>query len=221
MSGHLQIGRRIAALRETHGDSLRAAAERTGVSHTTIARLERGETSTSLHRTLRKIAAGYGVTIEYLLTQRDPCQEFRKALSVLPPEERSRLYFTSRLHRTQMLLRFLIAHFPQEFPCKWLAESLGMSCAELEQFLATEEESAIPAPVLDHTAEVLSRLTGVPTHWFSWGHIGGEPGGSVPPETFAEFVAQMKRAKEAGIRPEVLDRVIDMLILKYKEPAPH
>lgn len=221
MSGHSQIGRRIAALRATHGDSLRAAAERTGVSHTTIARLERGEAATSLHRTLRKIAEGYGVTIEYLLTQRDPYQEFRKALSNLPTEERSRLYFTSRLHRTQVLLRFLIAHFPKEFPLGWLTEALGMTSAELEQFLAAEEESAVPAQVVDHAAEVLSRLTGVPHHWFNWGYIGGETAGSVPPETFADYIAQMKRAKEAGIRPEVLDRVIDMLILKYREPAPH
>jgi len=221
MSGHLQIGRRIAALRATHGDSLRAAAERTGVSHTTIARLERGEAASSLYRTLRRIAEGYGVTIEYLLTQRDPYQEFQKALSGLPAEERSCLYFTSRLHRTQMLARFLIAHFPQEFPRGWLAEALGMTSAELERFLAEEEESAVPGPVLDHAAEVLSRLTGVPMHWFTWGFIGGETAGSVPPETFAEFIAQMKRAREAGIRPEVLDRVIDMLILKYREPAPH
>jgi transcriptional regulator with XRE-family HTH domain len=63
----VQIGRRVAALRAGYGESLREAAVRTGVSHTTIARIENGKISRSMHCTLCKIAAGYHVSAEYLL----------------------------------------------------------------------------------------------------------------------------------------------------------
>jgi len=67
----MNVARRVARLRITHGESLREAARRTGVSHTTIARIEKGEVTGSYHETLQKIAAGYGTTLEYLLTGQD------------------------------------------------------------------------------------------------------------------------------------------------------
>lgn len=71
----MYIGRRVGMLREAHGESLREAAVRTGVSHTTIARIEKGEVVNSFQNTLFKIARGYGVSMEYLLTGRDPSRD--------------------------------------------------------------------------------------------------------------------------------------------------
>lgn len=71
-----RLGERLAKIRVAHGDSLRDAALRTGVSHTTLARLERGEIHHSSPRTLQKIADGYRISIEYLLTGREPSTEF-------------------------------------------------------------------------------------------------------------------------------------------------
>lgn len=55
---------RLERLRTAHGESVRQAAERCGISHPTWSRLERGE-SEGDDETLAKIAAGYGVTAEY------------------------------------------------------------------------------------------------------------------------------------------------------------
>lgn len=63
----MSVGRRVYLLRSAHQESLREAAIRTGVSHTTIARIEKGVITSSFHYTLDKIAAGYGVPVEYLL----------------------------------------------------------------------------------------------------------------------------------------------------------
>lgn len=80
----MNVARRVARLRITHGESLREAARRTGVSHTTILRIEKGEVTGSFHETLQKIAAGYGTTLEYLLTGQDAT---RSAAAPLPPVE--------------------------------------------------------------------------------------------------------------------------------------
>lgn len=64
----MSVGRRLARLRAAHGESLREAARRTGISHTTIARIEKGEVTGSFHHTLQQIAQGYGVPFQYLLS---------------------------------------------------------------------------------------------------------------------------------------------------------
>lgn len=220
MSGRIHVGRRIAALRATHGDSLRAAAERTGISHTTIGRIENGQATASFHSTLRKIAEGYGVTIEYLMTRRDPCRDFLLALRCLSPEERSRLYFTSALHRTRLLLQFLITEYPEEFPLQRMAEGLGMDPRDLERLLDQGEDSGLPDQVISRIGDDLARLTGISPHWFRSGYMVEDLAGTVSPESFTAFVSLMKKAMESGVRPEVLEMAIDMLILKYREAAP-
>ncbi len=217
MSGRIHIGRRIAAIRAAHGDSLRQASIRTGVSHTTIARIEHGQATTSLHSTLRKIAEGYGVTIEYLMTGRDPRQDFEQSIRRLPPHERSRLYFTSALNRTRMVLQFLIAEYPQEFPLERLAQTLGIEVATIQGLLDEGEASRLPDGVIRRMGEDLSRLTGISRHWFRSGYMGADQAEGVPAETFAAYISLMKKAATAGVRPDVLEMAIDLLIMKHRE----
>ncbi|MFZ5825141.1 MAG: helix-turn-helix domain-containing protein [Bacillota bacterium] len=219
MKGRFHIGRRIAALRMGHGDSLRQAASRTGVSHTTIARIENGHATTSFHGTLRKIAEGYGVTIEYLLTGRDPRQDFEMSLRRLSPEERSRLYFASTISRTRMVLQFLLAEYPQEFPLEKLAEGLSVEPRVLQTLLEKGEACSIPEAEIQRMGDDLNRLTGISRHWFRSGYTGSELADSVPPERFDLYLRLMKKAAQAGIKPDVLEMAIDLLIMKHKEVA--
>lgn len=217
MNGRIHVGRRIAALRAAHGDSLRQAALRTGVSHTTISRIENGQAMTSFHSTLRRIAEGYGITIEYLMTGRDPRQDFETSLRRLPPEERSRVYFTSTLSRTRMVLQFLVAEYPQEFPLEKLAMALSVEPATIQQLLDEGEASRLPELVLRRMGDDLARLTGISRHWFRAGYIGSEQADSVAPEVFGAYVQLMKKAAQAGVKPDMLEMAIDLLILKHKE----
>lgn len=219
MRGRIHVGRRVAALRVAHGDSLRQAAFRTGVSHTTIGRIENGQATSSFHGTLRKIAEGYGVTIEYLLTGRDPRQDFEISLRRLPPEERSRLYFASSLSRTRMVIQFLIAEYPQEFPLEKLAGAMGVEQEQLHLMLEHGEESHLPEAVIHQMGDNLSRVTGISRHWFHSGYIGSEHADSVPPETFDAYIDLMKKAAKAGVKPDVLEMAIDLLIMRHKEAA--
>lgn len=211
------IGRRVAKLRSAHGESLREAAVRTGVSHTTIARIEKGEVTGSFHSTLRRIAEGYGVKMEYLLTGRDPRQDFELSLRRLSPEERSRLYFVSDRTRIKMVLDFLIAEYPSEFSMDQLAHTVGYDGASFQQLLDNWNSQVLPEDVNLRIAEALSRMTGISLHWFRWGALGGEQPDQVPPETIGAYINLIKKAARAGIQPQVLDMAIDLLIMKTRE----
>jgi transcriptional regulator with XRE-family HTH domain len=64
--GALAVGRRVKALREAMGFSLRDLAERSGVSAPMLSQVERGETSPTL-AVAEKIAAGLELTLSQLL----------------------------------------------------------------------------------------------------------------------------------------------------------
>lgn len=208
MNGPLLTGRRVAALRKAHGESLREAAVRTGVSHTTIARIEGGQATGSLHSTLRKIAAGYGVTVEYLLTGRDPRQEFELSVRRLPAAEQGRLLLTSPLSRIRMLLRFLLAEYPVEFPPEKVADALNLTPLALVALL---EGRAVPAPQEElELGERLARLSGLSPHWFRLGLLEGGSDGEGP--KLAAHLAAMRKAVLAGVSPEALERALELLI---------
>lgn len=211
------IGRRVAKLRSAHGESLREAAVRTGVSHTTIARIEKGEVTGSFHSTLRRIAEGYGVKMEYLLTGRDPRQDFELSLRRLSPEERSRLYFVSDRTRIKMVLDFLIAEYPSEFSIDQLAQTVGYDGASFQRLLDNWNSQVLPEDVNLRIAQALSRMTGISLHWFRWGALGGEQPDQLPPETIGAYVNLIRKAARAGIQPQVLDMAIDLLIMKTRE----
>lgn len=214
----MHVGRRVAKLRAAHGESLRDAAYRTGVSHTTIARIEKGEVISSFHSTLRKIAEGYGVRTEFLLTGRDPRQDFEQVIRRLPPEERSQLYFASVRTRVKMVLDFLMAEYPNEFSFDQMTDALGSDGPTLQEVLDHWHSEQLPEEMNLRLGEALSRITGISQHWFRWGVSGSGDGVEIlPREMLQAYVNLMKKAAQAGVQPQMLDMAIDLLIMKNKE----
>lgn len=214
------IGRRVAKLRAAHGESLRDAAIRTGVSHTTIARIEKGEVTGSFHSTLRKIAEGYGVRTEFLLTGRDPRQDFEQAVRRLPAEERSQLYFAPVRTRVKMVLDFLMAEYPNEFEFEQLALATGGEGHTFQELLGLWQSDQLSEEMNLKLAETLSRVTGISQHWFRWGVTGSTDGVEIlPKEMLTAYVNLIKKAAQAGVQPQMLDMAIDLLIMKNKESA--
>jgi transcriptional regulator with XRE-family HTH domain len=211
------VGRRVAKLRAAHGESLREAAVRTGVSHTTIARIEKGEVTGSFHSTLRKIADGYGVRMEFLLTGRDPRQDFEFSIRRLPTEDRSKLYFVSPRTRTKMVLDFLVAEYGNEFSLQQIAEVAGIDGRTFQEVLHHWHPEEMSEETYLRIAEALSRMTGISPHWFHWGTLGQDNPESLPTEMISQYVNLMKKAAQHGINPDVLDMAIDLLIMRNKE----
>jgi len=216
----LNVGRRVGKLREAHGESLRAAAIRTGVSHTTIARIEKGDVVGSFQSTLRKIADGYGVRVEFLLGGRDPRRDFDFILHQLSPEERSRLHFLPPRVRIQMVLRFMLTEYPDELSLDRLAASSGIP-KEMLAALVTETASTGLARQLEvQLAKTLEQMTGIPQHWFVRGAGGAEDSDMMSAEMVSAFASLMKKAATANINPSILDMVIELLIMKSETKRP-
>lgn len=212
----MQIGRRVAKLRESHGESLREAAVRTGVSHTTIARIEKGEVVASFQSTLRKIAEGYGVRVEFLLAGKDPRQGFAFSLSRLSQEERSRLNFVPARTRIRMVLQFLLREYPSEFSLQQFAASAAMDLQQLQSLHQGEAVTMTEAEDI-RLAEALSRIIGIPNHWFRFGTMGDLGQEPLPPATVSAFVNLMKKAAAGGVKPEILEMAIELLIMENRE----
>lgn len=205
----VHVGRRIAKLRAAFGESLRDAAVRTGVSHTTIARIEKGEVTGSFHSTLRKIAEGYGVRVEFLLTGRDPRRDFDQFLRHLPAEEQGRLYFMSMEARIRLVLNFLATEYPDELAGSPLTDSWGWAGT------TPKLEDCSPAQ-LQQLAGHLSRVTGIAEQWFYSG-AGDDPDTpDLPMETLSAYVQVMRKAAQASVHPEMLEMAIDLLIMKHQ-----
>lgn len=213
----MQVGKRVAKLRSAHGESLREAATRTGVSHTTIARIEKGEVTGSFHSTLQKIAEGYGVKMEFLLTGRDPRQDFEFSVRQLSPEERSKLYFVSPRARTKMVLDFLTTEYAHEFSLARIAEQAGLDRLAFQDMLRQWYASEIPDEQYLRVAQALSRMTGISQHWFHSGTLAAEGDGApVQGEVADSYANLIRKAAEAGIPPHVLNMAIDLLIMRQE-----
>lgn len=211
------VGQRVAKLRAAYGESLREAAVRTGVSHTTIARIEKGEVTGSFHSTLRKIAEGYGVRVEFLLTGKDPRQDFEHTVRRLPPEERSKLYFVSPRVRTRMVLDFITSEYGDEFSVAMIARQAGLDGENFRDLLDAWEATEMPEDAYLRVAESLSRLTGISPQWFRWGSLDEEMPAAMGDKTVSAYVQLMKKAASNGIQPDVLDMAIELLIMKNRE----
>jgi transcriptional regulator with XRE-family HTH domain len=208
------VGRRVAMLRTAHEESLREAAIRTGVSHTTIARIEQGAVTGSFHKTLQKIAQGYGVKIELLLTGRDPARDFKAHLQHLRAEDRYALYFISSLERTKMVLDFMLIEYGNEFSQEQLAHAIGIDETMLEQIARSHTPVGIPDAIVERFGEAIARTTGIPLTWFTYGSLGDRQMDPLPDKMVSDYVTLIKKAAKANIQPQMLERAIDLLITK-------
>lgn len=214
----MQIGRRVAKLRAAHGESLREAALRTGVSHTTIARIEKGEVTGSFHSTLKKVADGYGVRVEYLLTGRDPRQSFEEALQRLSSGERSRLYFLTPQARTQMVLDFLATEFAHDISWERVIRNAGLAHSDGPSLLQHWQANRLTEEEQLRLAQSLSKLTGIPLTWFNAGVMQDEA--SMPEEWAPAYMALIRRAAAAQVPPHMLAIALDLIMMKRAEAAP-
>lgn len=157
--------------------------------------------------------------MEFLLTGRDPRQDFEQAVRKLSPEERSKLYFLSARTRITMVLDFLMAEYPSEFSMEQVARAAGMDDPTFQTMLEQWQAASLPDEAEQKLAEALSRVTGISPHWFKCGAIGTEQIDSIPKERISAYVHLMKKAARAGIAPQMLEMAIDLLIMKEKEAA--
>jgi transcriptional regulator with XRE-family HTH domain len=213
----VSVGKRVARLRLSRGDSLRDAAARTGVSHTTIARIEKGEVMGSLDSTLRSIALGYGVPVEFLLGEQEPWADFQRILATLRPEQRAQLMLAPRLQRIRMVVDFLAFSHPGTFSLEKLAEASRLSATQLREFLATDSDT--DDRPFAKVAAGLQRMCGIDPAWLSWGGLppeSGDPSTLSAAQAMGLYQVAVQRAAANGIDPRVLEMAVDMLALQSR-----
>jgi transcriptional regulator with XRE-family HTH domain len=173
----------------------------------------------SFASTLRKIAEGYGVRVEYLLTGRDTRQSFEEALQRLSAAERSRLYFLTPHARTQMVLDFLTTEFAHDFSWEKVIRNAGISLADGQTLLQHWQTKRLSEEEQTRLAQSLAKLTGIPMSWFQAGLMGEEEE-PMPEEWAPAYAALIRRAAAAHIPPHMLSMALDLLMLRQAEAAP-
>lgn len=203
-----EIGRRVAQLRVANGESLREAAHRTGVSHSTIARIEKGEVTASFDETLRKVAEGYGVPLEYLLTGQHRIVDNPTALlHRITPDERSALLFTAGRERIRRAVAMVTGQKPGRLTREQFAAVLGLDMLGLDQVLRGKTEMP------DSLADQLAHLTGISPLWFQWAMREGEAS-TEPRRDWAAYFRLAKKVSKAGLEPELVEMAIDLLRIR-------
>ena len=202
------IGRRVARLRIANGESLREAARRTGVSHSTIARIEKGEVTASFDETLRKVAEGYGIPLDYLLTGKHQNQSNPPAQPrPITPDERAALLFTPGLERIRRAVAIVTRQKSGRLTREAFAASLGLDMLGLDQVLRGEIETPDTLPLQ------LSSLTGLSPIWFEWAMREGE----IDPKarrSWAAYFRLAKKVSKSGLEPQLVEMAIDLLRIR-------
>jgi len=157
---------RLALLLEVHGDSLRSAAERCGLDHTTLMRVKNGDTENPA--TLAKIAEGHGVPLSWMRGDLDLATDFVFAVLSRPLSERV-LFLWEPSRRVSYALTFLSQYEPDRYTCSHLAGLLQLPQAGLEGVLKGEAKD-LPRSALER----LCAESGLPLDWFHTGLVGRE-----------------------------------------------
>jgi transcriptional regulator with XRE-family HTH domain len=157
---------RLALLLEVHDDSLRSAADRCGLDHTTLMRVRNGETENPA--TLQRIASAYGVTVTWLRGERDLAVDFSFEVLLRPLQERV-MFLWEHDRRIAYALDFLRRYAPEKYTVEHLAATMTLPSADL-QGMITRGHGAVSAKQLER----LSTETGLPMEWFRTGMIGCE-----------------------------------------------
>lgn len=159
-------GERLSLLLRVHGDSYRSAAEVCGLDHTTIMRVERGETENPA--TLAKIAEEYGVPLGWMRGEPEIATDFAFAILARPLRDRV-LVLWERERRLGFALQFLQSYAPDRFRISYLAQLLQVEEADVVGFLE-QNKGLLPASKIER----LCRETGLPLSWFQTGMVGRE-----------------------------------------------
>lgn len=159
-------GERLALLLRVHGDSYRSAAERCGLDHTTIMRVERGETENPA--TLAKIATSYGVPVSWLRGDGDLATDFALAVLLRPLRDRVQ-FLCQRERRLSFALQFLLSYAPDRFTVARLAAVLQVEEPTVTGLLEHDKRHLPVVKIQRLCAE-----TGLPLSWFQTGVVDRE-----------------------------------------------
>lgn len=164
----MSVGQRLRDLRESYGESLREASRRTGVPHYTLSRIERGQVTQAYRATLSKIAAGYGVSVEYFVGGRDYATSLGAAIRSDGPAQRLELML-SPARRIRHTLCLLLTEHGFDFPLAQVAQMAGLPTERLHAYVAGHSGTSLPPMVLQQLANALNRLAVLSPAWLDMG----------------------------------------------------
>jgi|GEM_PF-3048013 len=174
----MSLGMRIDQLITSHGDSLRDAEIKTGVSRETIRRLIKGYRGPTAEHHAKQIARGYGVPEKALLEGLDPKGDFEWTITQASPSERLEYVMMTRQERVRLTLDFLTAKYPAICALELLSAASSMTEPALATLLARWESRTPDLATATLLAQGLSRLTGISMSWFTFGWVSGAKAGA-------------------------------------------
>ena len=122
----MKSGQRVKCLMERYGDTVEKAAARTGVPKSTLHRITQGSEA-NLNRWLPKIAAGYGVALEYLQGGSDPRMDFEWSIRSASSRERFEFCLMTIQERVYLTIEFLMSSYGQKYSVRHKSHSRAAS----------------------------------------------------------------------------------------------
>lgn len=193
----MSVGERLARLRTAHGETLRQAAARTGVHYSTLARIERGDSVAATRRTLSKVAAGYGVSVESLQHGDGPADRLVTALAALPPLQRFELNMTIE-RRVRFGLRFVAGSSGAATRLTRIAAAAGLSPHRLSELLGPDPRP-IAAELVQQLCAALVWEGGVNADWLRWGDLATAQGEGNPVSRLQDGVLRRLGERVKGL----------------------
>lgn len=172
----MSVGALVRKIREDHGDSLLDAQKRTGVSKSTLQRIESGYNVLRLVEYLQKIASGYGIPQEMLLEAQTPKGMFEGFIRSLSPSERFSYLRATSVERAKIMFDFVQVHFPGRTDQKRLASEAGLPVREVADAMSMwplREPDMHTTTVL---IQALTTSTCMELAWFNTGWLADEVG---------------------------------------------
>lgn len=176
----MSVAERVRAIRETHGDSIRDAEQRTGISRGTLHRMELGYAPRDLRATVERFAAAYGISVDELLAGQTPRGILEWRIRRLDRRERLRLVMIGLQGRVYLALEFLQDQFSSQLDLQRLSIASSLPRVEVETAIRNWRLSEPDRKTAEHIAAGIHAGFGISLDWMLTGYFADEMGLTVP-----------------------------------------
>lgn len=169
----MTTAQRVKLLLERHGDSIRDAARKSGLSKSTVSRILDGSAG-NLDKWVRQMAEAYGVDPTSLTGGLDAKADFEWSIRRASPRERFEFLLMTLPERVRITLDFLARQYPDRFPARQVAAAAGLTPDQFSQAVSRWDHTPPDLQTARSLANAIECLVQLDPRWFECGLLSDE-----------------------------------------------